>query len=262
MKEDKRNGRPGFTLVEILISTILLGSLMGFLFHFFSGSSKKALQGICRNETVLEAQRILKQIRGDLKLFAHYENPQKLNANTFEASSFFLAEANREYEFSKFPFHEEISKSLSRKEMNSLDAIVVELEKVRYSLEDQPNSPLKKLVRQEGTSGNSRVLSERVAFFDISMHQEIPTSKNGSDYFLYFSLTIQLYDGFQEAESLAELKFQSLKETREMFATKGKRFIIADFFDIVYPEEWNRFIQHFPENEWPSFKILKANEGL
>ncbi len=235
-----KRGR-GFTLVEILVVAGCIVLLMGPILSILRSGSRTSLQGMLQIDTTLEARRIIKQFHTDLKQ-ACFSNDQDVLTIGF---SNLLKESGKlpdlSYSFLCFPLHgrmeEAVPASLSGKAKRLLSRVTYKLEK-----QADPEKPFLRLTREEkyhpehaegdryADGVHRRVLSERVNFLQI---KPIEIQTFGKKQY-YFWITLQLTDTIGRADRKSMSPGVPISE-------RSSGLLVADFFDVVYPEFFNAF---------------------
>lgn len=223
----------GFTLVEIMIVAICIALLLGPILLTLRSGTKTSLKGMLRIETTLEARRVIKQIHADLKM-ACFPIPYASVYNFGDVMQISGTPPTNCYSFLSFPAHEKMDAIFTNQNSGINFRQVSE---IKYSVEDNgdPNKPAYKLVREEKFNGktNRRILSNRVNFFEIKPIMLQPQGKNQ----YYYLITLQLIDSVHPSEMKATNPGGKITVTQQ-------GVILADFFDVVYPEffhsMWNQ----------------------
>ncbi len=223
----------GFTLVEIMIVAICLALLMGPIFLVLRSGTQTSLKGMLRIETTLEARRVIKQIHADLKM-ACFPLPYNSLYNFDDVMAVSGTPPMNEYRFLSYPIHQKLSDVFT----NQTSGVNFrEVAEVKYIVEDNgdPDKPSFRLVREERFGGktNKRILSNRVNFFEIKPIMLQPQGKNQ----YYFIVTLQLMDSVHPSEMKGNSPGSKVTDAQS-------HVILADFFDVVYPEffhsMWNQ----------------------
>lgn len=259
----------GFSLVEIVVSALILAFLMTALFSVFRSGTQQATKGIHHADTVQEGRRILRQICLDLKCGCVDTGKLSIAISggdsdppipppedkPFLSSRFFQVGGKPDfpsYSFLAFPIHgrrDEVVK-LDGRNLDTHAALIT------YELEEIPGVPVvKRLVRSEVSSGEpvSKVLSEKVCFFKIDLVKDEGPSGNLFHRLDYFRITLQLLDNFGKVD-LSKGVFDSLGRFSD--GSLKSKIVVADFFDVAYPEAWNRVFQNpLMERNWNTFVL-------
>jgi prepilin-type N-terminal cleavage/methylation domain-containing protein len=225
--------KKAFTLVEIMIAITCLAILLGPVYLLLRSGTQTSLKGMKRLETTLEARKVLKQIYSDLKLscFPMPEDGYYDFSNTITIEG---TPPKNTYKFMSFPIHQEFNDMFSNQ---STGINFRKVSKITYKVLDSTDTlnPYYRLIREETFEGKTRttVLSEHVNFFEIK-----PIVMKASDkYQFYHLITLQLIDATHP--SLIQGKTAGTK-----LDDLDKDLILADYFDIVYPEyfhaAWNQ----------------------
>ena len=219
--------RKAFTLVEIMIAAICLVIIIGPVFMLLRSGTNTSLRGMLRIETTLKARNVLQQIYADLKMACFIlPDEGEYSFNTILARK---GDApNYIYQFYSFPIHRNYSEVFESPEAGentrkpSLITYKIEGESAPYSL-----------IREEtfNNTTTSRILSENINFFEIK-DIGITTNVNNSKMQFYYMITIQLID-------VLHTKDYDRKTIGEKLRKNQKDVILADFYDIVYPEFFN-----------------------
>ncbi|HNX74172.1 MAG TPA: type II secretion system protein [Candidatus Rifleibacterium sp.] len=225
--------RSAFTLVEIMIVLICTALLMGPIFLVLRSSTRTSLRGMLRIDTTLEARRVIKQVYADLKM-ACFPLPYNSIYNFDDVMQVSGTPPHNSYKFYSFPIHQRLNDIFS----SQLSGVNFrDVAEVHYRVEDSkdPDNPFMKLIRTEAFGGkvNTRVLTDRINFFEIKPVMMQPYGKNQ----FYFLVTLQLIDAVHPSEMKGRVAGAKLDELQ-------KDVILADFFDVVYPEffhaAWNQ----------------------
>lgn len=229
----KNQRRQAFTLVEIMIVAICTALLMGPIFLVLRSGTKTSLKGMLRIETTLEARRVIKQVYADLKM-ACFPLPYNSTYNFDDVMAVSGTPPFNTYKFLSFPIHQRLgdifASQLSGVNHRNVAEITYRIEKGK-----DPDNPFLRLIRDESFAGrvNTRILSDRVNFFEIKPVMMQPYGKNQ----FYFLVTLQLIDALHPSELKGKAAGSKLDELQ-------KDVILADFFDVVYPEffhaAWNQ----------------------
>lgn len=225
--------RHAFTLVEVMIVLICTALLMGPIFLVLRSSTRTSLKGMLRIDTTLEARRVIKQIYADLKM-ACFPLPYNSIYNFDDVMQVTGTPPHNAYRFFSFPIHQRLN-DIFASQLSGIDYRNVA--EINYRIEDSkdPDNPFKRLIRTESFGGkvNTHVLSDRINFFEIKPVMMQPYGKNQ----FYFLVTLQLIDAVHPSEMKGRTAGTKLDELQ-------KDVILADFFDVVYPEffhaAWNQ----------------------
>ncbi len=223
--KSKTYRRTGFTLVEIMIAAICLTIILGPIFMILRSGTDTSLKGMMRIETTLKARSILQQVYADLKM-ACFALPYGSDY-TFDI---LLTKSgtvpNYTYSFMSFPIHQKYN-SIFESPTDGINYRIPSQITYRVENGDDQNLNFKKLIREEVFEGKTTrtVLSENVNFFEI---KEILMEVDGKDQF-YYLITLQLIDVLHASDMKNKKSGEKLRENQ-------KDVILADFYDIVYPE--------------------------
>lgn len=223
----------GFTLVEIMIVVLCISLVMGSAFTLLRAGRRTSLSGMMRIDTTLEARRVIRQLHADLKTAAFI--PQH---NSFFSIDDIVRESGASpentYSFLSFHSHTSVADLISSTDNRS--HTYRNLSQVTYSVRPNPNPdiPSLKLIREvRSPSGNTRrVLTERVNYFEI---KPVMIQIQGRNQF-YFLVTLQLIDSLDQ--------LQSHSPGSRIDEQTMSNVILADFFDIVYPEFYHSMWNH------------------
>ncbi len=225
--------KAGFTLVEIMIVLICTALLMGPIFLVLRSSTRTSLKGMLRIDTTLEARRVIKQVYADLKM-ACFPLPYNSVYNFDDVMQVTGTTPHNSYKFYSFPIHQRFNdifaSQLSGVNYRNVAEVTYRVEKSK-----NPDNPFMRLIRTESFAGkvNTRILTERVNFFEIKPIMMQPYGKNQ----FYFLVTLQLIDALHPSEMKDRVAGSRLDDLQ-------KDVILADFFDVVYPEffhaAWNQ----------------------
>lgn len=219
--------RYGFTLVEIMIVVICLSIIIGPIFILIRSGSDSSLKGMMRIDTTLKARIVMQQIYSDLKMACFtlpYGDDFSIDNLVKESGT----HPNITYKFYSFPKKESYSKIFEE----DSGIIYRNVSHITYKVEtgDDPNLPFKKLVRIEKINGveKSTVLTPNLNYFEI---KKIWFNVNGKAQY-YYVVTLQLIDVLR-AKDIKD------KKSGEKLTEKQKDVILADFYDVVYPDYFN-----------------------
>lgn len=223
----KINGRHAFTLVELMIALTCLTLIIGPIFILLRSGANTSLKGMLRIETTEKARNILQQIYADLKM-ACFKLPDE---NDYSFSNILKRNGdapNYMYQFYSFPIHQsynEIFESQDEGVNNRIPSLIT------YKVEGV-SAPYQ-LIREETFKGKttSKVLSENINFFEIN-DIGITTKVDNSKMQFYYQITLQLIDVLHASD-------YDNKKIGEKLRQNQKDVILADFYDIVYPEYFN-----------------------
>lgn len=234
----------GFTLVELLIAITCFTIILGPLYMLMRSGTQSSMRGVKSIETTLEARKVMKQVYADLKMLC-FVLPDDMGTDTkFSFASTMKTEGimpKKTYKFQCFASNREYDEIFEGRLGNSISSRYVS--SIEYSVveSENENNPFMKLIRKEKFKGQekSKVLSEHVNFFEIKpiFISQPGTSKNQ----YYYLITLQLADALNK--NLEQLGKVGVGEKIEA-GSAGKNIILADFFDVVYPEyfhaAWNQ----------------------
>lgn len=217
--------RRAFTLVEIMIAAICMTIILGPIFTLLRSGSDTSLKGMMRIDTTLKARNIMQQVYADLKT-ACFRLPYDSEYSFDDILTSDGIAPNVTYSFCNYPLHEKYSDIF---ESPTSGENLRNVSSITYRIEDgdDPNLPFKKLIREEIFKGviKTKVLSENVNFFEI---KPLLISADEKDNY-YFLITLQLIDVLH-AQDIKD------KKTGEKLTENQKDVILADFYDVVYPE--------------------------
>ena len=247
--QNKYYSRHAFTLVEIMIAAICLTIIMGPLFMLLRSGTNTSLKGMLRLETTQKARNILQQIYADLKM-ACFKLPDE-NVYSFSDILTKTGDApNYVYQFYSFPIHQSYSEIFESPKV-SYNYRIPSLITYRVEGESAPY----KLIREERFKGKttSRVLTENINFFEIK-EIGITTEVDNSKMQFYYQITIQLIDVLHSSD-------YDNKKIGEKLRQNQKDVILADFYDIVYPEYFNALWNDRRLNQnWHTELKISSNE--
>lgn len=230
IKELKFHRTKGFTLVEIMIAATCLTIIMGPLFLLLRSGADSSLKGMMRIETTLKARRVLQRVYADLKMACMplpYGSAYSFSAILQEEEA---TPPNVIYHVYSYPTHQKYNEIFSTeyngKNINERIPILV-----TYRVEDgdNPDLPFKKLVREEKfyqQTTKREVLTDNLNFFEI---KEIDLQLDGKVQYFYL-ITLQLIDVLHAQDMVGK------KQVGEKLTDNQKDVVLADFYDIVYPE--------------------------
>ena len=223
--------RKAFTLVELTIAAICLTIILGPIIMILRSGTSSSLVGMMRIDTTQKARNILHQVYADLKMACLYLPADKREFSFEEIVTREGDSPYYNYSFYSFPIHQSYDKILE----NGIDNITYRVPSfITYKVEngDNPNLPtFKKLIREENFDGNitSKVLTDNLNYFEI---KQIDMVVDGNKLQSYYMITLQLIDVLHENDIKD-------KKTGEKLRENQKDLILADFYDIVYPEYYN-----------------------
>lgn len=236
--------KQAFTLVELLIAITCFTIILGPLYMLMRSGTQTSMRGVKSIETTMEARRVMKQIYADLKMLC-FVLPDDMGVDTvFSFDSAMKVEGivpKKTYSFQCFPANQEYDnifegrcgKSISFRHVSNIKYSVIE--------NSSKDNPFMKLVRTEVFKGEikKQILSEHVNFFEIKpiFISQPGTGKNQ----YYYLVTLQLADILKKnSENLGKVGTGEKIEAGKI----DKDIILADFFDVVYPEyfhaAWNQ----------------------
>lgn len=231
-KITKTNRRQAFTLVEIMIAAICLTIILGPILMILRSGADTSLKGMMRIDTTLKARNILQQVYADLKM-ACFPVPYGSVYSFDDLLDKKGTVPNYVYSFSCFPIHHKYNE-IFESQTSGINYRIPS--QVTYRVEDGDASNLnfKKLIREEVFNGKTtkNVLTENLNFFEI---KEIMMEVDGKDQF-YYLITLQLIDVLHSNDLKEEFKDKKMGKKLDRIGDKPKDVILADFYDIVYPE--------------------------
>ena len=233
------NLKYGFSLVEIMIVVICMALLMGPIFFILHSNTQNSLTGMLRIDTTMEARRIIKQVHSDLKLSC-FDIPYG-STYTFADNLGISNYIPNVYVMMTFPVHKKLDNIFSsRSSGKSIRNIAI----VNYHLEPHKDSkkPSYNLIREVNFKGKvtKRILSKRVNYFEIKpIEIQPPVGKEQ----YYYLVTLQLVDALNERD----FKDKGITKNNKVKKLKNK-IILADFFDVVYPEFFHSMWNHIRLN--------------
>ena len=181
--------------------------------------------GVMRNETTDKARAIMHQIYADLKM-ACFPLGDGAEYNFYDILDKDGTPPYMDYTFQSYPIHQKYSDIFESPQegINYRNPSAIQ-----YSVEkgSNPDLPFKKLVRKElfGNKITKKVLSENVNYFEIKeLFLEIEGKKQ-----YYYLITLQLIDVLHASDMEG-------KKSNEKLTENQKDVILADFYDVVYPE--------------------------
>ncbi len=259
----KSHKRAAFTMVELIIVACCAALLLGPIFMLLKSGSTNSRMGMLKIETTLESRRILKQIHRDLKLavipLSHIWSPGQV---AFPAFTDILREEGTppllQYSFYSYPIHAPLSDGTADDIIHNRGSKTGfsprNMAKITYNIEKKAgsDSPFMVLKRFEDYNGQRReqTLSERVNYFRIKI---IPMTPPGTKNQYFFFVTLQLIDSLNRTDM--EGKIAESDINMQKADAKGK-IVLADFFDMVYPEYFHAFWNHPQTNpSWHTFPV-------
>lgn len=228
--EKKKITRKAFTLVELMIAATCLMLIIGPIFLLLRSGTNTSLRGMLRIETTLKARNVLQQVYADLKM-ACFKIPEE-KAYSFDEiiTEDQTSAPNYSYQFYSFPIHQKYSDIFENPEEginNRIPSLIT------YRIEGE-SAPYK-LIREEKFKDNkptSKILSENVNFFEIK-EIGITTAANNSQMQFYYLITLQLIDVLHASD------YKDKNNLGQKLRENQKDIILADFYDVVYPEYFN-----------------------
>ena len=174
-----------------------------------------------------QARNVLQQVYADLKM-ACFKLPDE---NDYSFSDILKRNGdapNYMYQFYSFPIHQSYSEIFDNPD-EGVNSRIPSL--ITYKVEGV-SAPYR-LVREETFKGKttSKVLSENINFFEIN-DIGITTKVDNSKMQFYYQITLQLIDVLHASD-------YDSKKIGEKLRQNQKDVILADFYDIVYPEYFN-----------------------
>ena len=238
--------RKAFTLVEIMIAITCLAIIVIPVYSVLRSGSQTSLKGMKRVETTLEARKILKQVYADLKMlcFNFQDDLDSSKTYSFDDTLYTNNKTIPDtviYSFNTFPSNQELDEIFDgRIEDGDLKANTRNINHIKYTIEsnDNQNNPCYKFVREVTFKGKTtkKVLSERVNYFEI---KPISVYGNGKMQYYYY-VSLQLIDTINNQSQIKNV--HNIGE--QLTAEHDNNIILADFFDVVYPEyfhaAWNQ----------------------
>ena len=226
-RNKKNNSRQAFTLVELMIAMTCLTLIIGPIFVLLRSGANTSLKGMLRIETTEKARNVLQQIYADLKM-ACFKLPDE---NDYSFSSILKRKGdapNYIYQFYSFPIHQSYSEIFENPN-EGVNSRIPSL--ITYKVEG--DSPPYRLIREETFKDKttSKILSENINFFEIN-DIGITTQVDNSKMQFYYQITLQLIDVLHASD-------YDNKKIGEKLRQNQKDVILADFYDIVYPEYFN-----------------------
>ncbi|RCK79454.1 MAG: hypothetical protein OZSIB_0094 [Candidatus Ozemobacter sibiricus] len=236
-----RAERAGFTLVEMMIVVACVVLLLAPMLLILRSGAQVSRKGMVQIDTTMQARRILHLIHDDLK------NACVSTGNrTWIDFPDLLQEAGTaptfQYVFCRFPFRGEISQTVPAPRSGFSPR---RASRVRYTVEKPTGSRFLHLIREETFHPSHplaatfpggtwrRVLTERVNYFRIQPWEIPDPSQPGSRQFVWW-VTLQLVDVDPSQRTPPA-------PSGDLWTDRGKGLIIADFYDVVYPEFFNAF---------------------
>ncbi len=249
----KRTAR-GTTLVEIMVVAGCLVLLIGPILAVMRSGARVSRKGLIQIDTTLEARRVIQQVHQDLKNACLDTSAPQADTRDIALGDFCDEKGTApmfEFSFYSFPLQggiQEMVKSTgpTTPSPRLASRITYRLEKIPG---DSPGKPsLLALVREEKLNPahpdagalpdgkRTHILTKRLNYFRIQPH-EILTQDNKSDPQKtrgYFWVTLQLRDLLPETDP-TEL------QNPDSVLARTKGIVIADFYDVVYPEYFNAY---------------------
>lgn len=256
--------KKGFTLVELVVVACCIALLIGPIYMLLKSGSTSSRMGMLKVETTLESRRILKQIHRDLKLaiipISQLWSPGQV---AFPAFTDILQEEGTPplltYSFYSYPIHAPLSNGTAEDIIYNRSSKTGfnprSMAKISYILEKKTgsDSPFMVFKRIEEYNGQKReqTLSERVNYFRIKI---VPMTPPGTKNQYFFFVTLQLIDSLHRDDMAG--KIAAVDVNMQKADAQGK-IVLADFFDMVYPEYFHAFWNHPQTNpSWHTFPII------
>ncbi len=229
--------RHGFTLIEIMVVIILLAMIMGPLWRIFSAGTQSSMRGILQVETVREGRQILRQVHDDLKSACLEFTGEGMDLDFNNVLKRSGGAPLGTFKLFSFPSHGEVLNGSVPQ--TTTGKAFRRASEVTYTIETGQGTqhPLLRLIRKERfnpdhplasqfPSGEySKVMSERVNYFSI----DPCTERVGGRTLNYYWVTLQLVDSTRP-DMLAGT------EAGTRLDAPPAKALIADFFDVAYPE--------------------------
>lgn len=250
--------RRGFSIIELLVVMVCIATLLIPIWTIYRSGQRTSLQGMSQIDTSLEARRILKQIRRDLKQSCYilYKLSPRIDFK-FMLTVEPLTPPHRSFSFLVFPGSGDLSEAIaSLGDPLATGKAVRRLSRITYALEPSgdPEKPLLQLVREErfhpatavaATLPNGirrHVLSTRLNYFSIEPH----VVQSGGEKRFFFWVALQTVDSARPKN----LPFT----VGTKLTARIPGIAISDFFDVV-PSEffhsvWN---QEGMRRNWHTF---------
>ncbi len=255
-------GTEAFTLIEVIIVAVCIVLISIPLFEMLRAGTKASLGGMIRVDTVMEAQRILKQVQADLKSACFPFNAGSTAGSGYSLSQVVLTRQSsdaREFFFMSFPLQGSVDDYVRKTGTFSYRQPSL----IHYILEKNtdPRKPFYHLTREElfhvnhplrATLGEKRsqVLSDRVNVFKIDCTEISTVAPYVSQ--PVCRVTLQLVDVFQPPSADAA--------SDKSGSSPVPGYIIVDFYDVVYPEFLNTIRrQPFMNRAWQNWTDWKGN---
>lgn len=255
--------KKGFTLVELMIVAACTALLIGPIFFLLRSGSQTSRMGMLKIETTLESRRILKQIHRDLKLavipLPHIWSPGQV---AFPAFTDILTEEGTppevKYSFYSYPVHAPLSDGtpadVIHNRVSKTGFSPRNMARITYEVSKKPgtDSQFMILKRTEDYNGQSRTqtLTDRLNYFRIKI---IPMTPPGAKNQYFFFITLQLIDSLNRSDMDGKVAAGDVNLQK---ASAQSKIVLADFFDIVYPEYFHAFWNHPQTNpSWHTFPV-------
>ncbi|MBF0545604.1 MAG: prepilin-type N-terminal cleavage/methylation domain-containing protein [Candidatus Riflebacteria bacterium] len=245
----------GFTIVELMIALLCFGILSTALWQTMRLGSRSSLRGVLQVETTLEARRVMRQIQDDLKSACIPQDSKTLVISFDQV----LTETKdpKQYSFLIFPHDGELEQIVP---MMTEGRAFTKASRVTYSLKPNENNPFFSLertvhyhpenpLRASYPEGQRKIVSKRVNQLSIRpfyLPGESPSpDKEGLPG--WFQVTLQLVDSLNSQEA------KDFGKSTNTAPAQTSNFVIADFFEVVYPEFYNRMFSDVTFNRnWQS----------
>lgn len=233
----------GFTLIEMMLVLLCMFLLLGPIWRILRSGTQMSLKGMLQVETTLEARRIIRQVYTDLKSACiRFDGSQRVDLEFDQVVVKAGDPPAQALSFLAFPSHGSVTDAVP----GAPGGVALRrASRITYTLEksQKPDKPFMRLTRTEAFHPDhplakqfpggkqSRVLSEKVHYFALTPR----TYETGGQSLYYFWITLQLADSLQ-ARNLPTNQIGS------PMIQRPQGVIIADFFEVVYPEYFNSLI--------------------
>lgn len=248
--------RKAFTLVEIMIVSMCLAIIIYPIFMLLRSGQDSSLKGMMRIETTMKARVALQRVYADLKMAC---KPISAKGEEYSFTDILKKDGgfpNITYTFDTFPIHKKYSEIFRNVNVQDFDNDGINyrlLSTVSYKVEEgnNPNLPFKKLIRRETFDNKTteQIITDKLNYFEI---KEIDLAI-GDKHRYYYLITLQLIEVLHDKDIKDKKSDEKLRENQ-------KDVILADFYDLVYPEYFNALWNNQKENgNWHTRLINSAS---
>lgn len=254
-----------FTLVEVIVTALCLALLITPLLFIFRSGIKISRKGMVQVETILEAKKVLEQVKIDLEnLIMDIDEVGASGYTEFDISSFFYKDESNPpfyiYKFYTFTKYGKIEDAVLKGSGTNFTKIFPTI--VIYKVEEEKDQSNKnrnfmsyKLVREEILSNEFssnnlpsrntvKTLTSNLNYFKISF-MKIDNVKYTTFPYFYFAINLQLVNSISNLvqSTNSQITIEDIYKARE------KGVVIADFISFAVPEQLKSF------SRFPTYRI-------